>query len=155
MRMKSLMLGGGVLAFFAAAGGHAMSSHDAHLAHLAHRGNQGGTTLAVSSGALMSGPIVGLGQSMAAGYGWTAGNGQFACLDRLWTRESGWRMVWNFQGSGAYGIPQALPASKMASAGADYMTNPVTQIRWGLGYIKSVYGTPCGAWAHETGQGWY
>jgi hypothetical protein len=66
--------------------------------------------------------------------------------------------VWNTAGSGAYGIPQALPASKMAAAGSDYMTDPATQIRWGLGYIAGTpYGThtPCGAWAHETADGWY
>lgn len=96
-----------------------------------------------------------LGQQMAAAppYDWTGG--QWSCLDWLWTRESGWRMVWNYQGSGAYGIPQSLPASKMAAAGADYMTSPATQIRWGLGYIAAVYGTPCNAWGHETSAGWY
>jgi hypothetical protein len=97
---------------------------------------------------------VALGQRLASSYGWASGS-QWSCLDALWTRESGWRMVWNYQGSGAYGIPQALPASKMASAGADYMTNPATQINWGLDYIRAVYGTPCGAWAHETSDGWY
>jgi hypothetical protein len=97
---------------------------------------------------------VALGQRLAAADGWGTGT-QWSCLDALWTRESGWRMVWNYQGSGAYGIPQSLPASKMAAAGADYMTNPATQIRWGLGYIASAYGTPCGAWAHETTDGWY
>jgi hypothetical protein len=95
-----------------------------------------------------------LGQRMASSYGWGSGS-EWNCLDDLWTRESGWRMVWNTQGSGAYGIPQSLPASKMASAGADYMTNPRTQIRWGLRYIKSTYQTPCGAWAHETSNNWY
>ena len=92
-------------------------------------------------------------QMAASGYGWTSQ--QATCLDELWTRESGWQMVWNYQGSGAYGIPQALPASKMASAGADYMTNPATQIRWGLGYIQGRYGDPCTAWAHETAANWY
>ena len=97
---------------------------------------------------------VALGQQLASGYGWGSG-AEWTCLDELWTRESGWRMVWNYQGSGAYGIPQALPASKLASAGPDYMTNPATQIRWGLGYIASAYGTPCGAWAHEEADSWY
>ncbi len=98
---------------------------------------------------------VALGQRLAGGYGWGSGS-QWTCLDELWTRESGWRtQVWNYGGSGAYGIPQALPASKMAAAGGDYMTDPATQIRWGLGYIASAYGTPCGAWAHETADGWY
>ena len=79
---------------------------------------------------------------------------EFGCLDNIWTRESGWR--YNAENaSGAYGIPQALPGSKMASAGADWQTNPATQIRWGLGYIKSDYGTPCNAWAFWQGNGYY
>lgn len=96
-----------------------------------------------------------LGQQMAAAAPYYWAGGQWACLDWLWTRESGWRMVWNYQGSGAYGIPQSLPADKMAAAGPDYMTSPAAQIKWGLGYIASVYGTPCGAWGHETADGWY
>jgi murein DD-endopeptidase MepM/ murein hydrolase activator NlpD len=73
------------------------------------------------------------------------GQGQWSCLDRLWIGESGWK--WNAENpsSGAYGIPQSLPARKMATMGADYRTNPVTQIRWGLDYIKKSYGTPCNA----------
>jgi hypothetical protein len=71
---------------------------------------------------------------------------QWSCLDNLWIGESGWRYTAENASSGAYGIPQSLPASKMASVGADYRTNPVTQIKWGLQYIKSSYGTPCGAW---------
>jgi len=79
---------------------------------------------------------------------------QFGCLDNIWTRESGWR--YNAENaSGAYGIPQALPGSKMATAGADWLTNPVTQIKWGLGYIKSTYGTPCNAWAFWQANGYY
>jgi hypothetical protein len=80
---------------------------------------------------------------------------QFSCLDKLWTRESNWTYTATNRSSGAYGIPQALPGSKMATVGADYRTNPVTQIKWGLGYIKSVYGTPCSAWAHSQSTGWY
>lgn len=81
-------------------------------------------------------------------------NTQFGCLVELWQRESGWRV--NAQSpSGAYGIPQALPGSKMASAGPDWRTNPRTQIKWGLGYIKGRYGTPCGAWGHFQRNGWY
>ena len=97
-----------------------------------------------------------LAMEMAAAAGW--GRGQRRCLDLLWTRESAgtWSpTVSNYQGSGAYGIPQALPGSKMASAGPDWRTSPRTQIRWGLGYIRSRYGTPCGAWAHETADSWY
>jgi hypothetical protein len=79
---------------------------------------------------------------------------QFGCLDNMWTRESGWRYN-AYNASGAYGIPQALPGSKMASSGADWQTNPATQINWGLGYIKSVYGTPCNAWAFWQSNGYY
>lgn len=80
---------------------------------------------------------------------------QFGCLDSLWTRESNWR--WNADNptSSAYGIPQALPGSKMSSAGADWATNPATQIRWGLGYIHARYGSPCSAWGHSQARGWY
>ncbi len=83
------------------------------------------------------------------------GSDQFSCLDSLWTRESNWR--WNADNptSSAYGIPQALPGSKMASAGADWQTNPLTQIRWGLGYIQDRYGSPCSAWGHSQSRGWY
>ena len=70
----------------------------------------------------------------------------FGCLVDIWNRESGWRYDAE-NASGAYGIPQALPGSKMASAGADWQTNPATQIKWGLGYIKAIYGDPCKAWA--------
>jgi len=80
---------------------------------------------------------------------------QFQCLVNLWNRESMWRWNATNPSSGAYGIPQALPASKMASAGADWQTNPATQIEWGLGYIKQRYGTPCAAWAHSESSGWY
>jgi hypothetical protein len=111
-------------------------------------------TVAVSpAGRVTSGPVVSTGLAMAARYGWTGQ--QALCLNWLWTRESGWRLVWNYGGSGAFGIPQALPASKMASAGPDYMTSPVTEIRWGLGYIAERYGTPCNAWKYETDKGWY
>jgi len=94
-----------------------------------------------------------LGKQMAAARGW--GDDQFACLLKLWNKESGWR--WNAANasSGAYGIPQSLPGSKMASAGADWRTNPATQIEWGLGYIANRYGNPCGAWAHSQSVGWY
>ncbi len=80
---------------------------------------------------------------------------QFTCLDSLWTRESRWNYLAQNRSSGAYGIPQALPGSKMASVGSDWRTNPVTQIKWGLGYIKSRYGSPCSAWGHSQSHGWY
>jgi len=115
-----------------------------------HAASNSGAQISASSSS-----NVALGQQLAGGYGWGTGP-QWACLDELWTRESGWQaQVWNYAGSGAYGIPQALPAAKMAAAGPDWMTDPATQIRWGLGYIAATYGTPCGAWAHETADGWY
>lgn len=91
--------------------------------------------------------------SMLGSYGWN--QGQMGCLVSLWNRESGWNSSATNASSGAYGIPQSLPGSKMASAGADWRTNPATQIRWGLGYIKSTYGSPCGAWGHSQATGWY
>ncbi|UUW92119.1 lytic transglycosylase domain-containing protein [Pimelobacter simplex] len=80
---------------------------------------------------------------------------QFGCLDSLWTRESNWRVNADNPTSSAYGIPQALPGSKMSTEGADWATNPATQIRWGLGYIKNRYGSPCSAWGHSESVGWY
>jgi hypothetical protein len=99
-----------------------------------------------------SGSPEAIAQQLLAQFGWS---GQFACLYSLWQRESGWNMYAENPSSGAYGIPQALPGSKMASAGSDWASNAATQIRWGLSYIKSVYGSPCGAWSHEEGYGWY
>jgi hypothetical protein len=99
----------------------------------------------------------GSAQAIAAGAvaarGW--GNDQFNCLVSLWQKESNWRVDAANSSSGAYGIPQSLPGSKMASAGADWQTNPATQIAWGLGYISGRYGTPCGAWGHSVDVGWY
>jgi hypothetical protein len=80
---------------------------------------------------------------------------QFPCLDKLFKKESGWNYRAENRSSGAYGIPQALPGRKMASAGSDWKTNPATQIKWGLGYIKGRYDTPCGAWAHSEAVGSY
>jgi hypothetical protein len=92
-------------------------------------------------------------RAMLADYGWS--DGQFSCLDSLWTGESNWNYRAENPSSGAYGIPQALPGDKMASVGSDWRTNPATQIEWGLGYISDVYGTPCGAWEHSQSVGWY
>ncbi|MFF4414042.1 lytic transglycosylase domain-containing protein [Streptosporangium sp. NPDC001559] len=80
---------------------------------------------------------------------------QFQCLDSLWTRESNWNHQAHNPSSGAYGIPQALPGSKMRGVGGDWRSNPVTQIHWGLRYIKSRYGSPCGAWGHFRSRNWY
>ncbi|CUR55170.1 Secreted protein [metagenome] len=94
-----------------------------------------------------------IAQALLAEFGF--GQDQFGCLDSLWTRESNWRIDADNPSSSAYGIPQALPGSKMSSAGADWATNPATQIRWGLGYIQDRYGSPCGAWSHSESSGWY
>jgi hypothetical protein len=94
-----------------------------------------------------------IAQAMLASFGWSSS--QFSCLDPLWAHESGWSVTAYNAGSGAYGIPQALPGSRMASAGPDWQTNAATQIRWGLEYIKGTYGSPCAAWDHEQATGWY
>jgi hypothetical protein len=114
-------------------------------------GTLGGGDISDVGGA--SGPNVGLAQSMAAARGWTGA--QWNALRSLWTQESGFRTTATNRSSGAYGIPQALPGSKMASAGSDWRTNPATQIRWGLDYIAGRYGSPAGAWAHEQRFNWY
>jgi len=100
-----------------------------------------------------SGSTRSIGQKMAAARGWSGS--EWTCLESLWTKESGWSASAANPSSGAYGIPQALPGSKMASAGGDWQSNPATQIEWGLGYIADVYGTPCGAWGHSQSVGWY
>ena len=94
-------------------------------------------------------------QAMLAADGF--GAGEWPCLDQLFTAESGWNWSASNATSGAYGIPQALPGSKMASAGADWLVNPVTQIRWGLSYVESRYGSPCHAWSVWQGRSphWY
>jgi hypothetical protein len=93
-----------------------------------------------------------IAQQMVTARGWDTS--QYNCLVSLWNRESGWN-VYAYNPSGAYGIPQALPGSKMATVGADWQTNPATQITWGLNYITGSYGTPCGAWAHSQAYNWY
>jgi hypothetical protein len=114
---------------------------------------------------LTSGPAVSGQQSLSAqdpqaiadallsSYGWSSS--EMSCLVPLWMDESGWRVNAENVSSGAYGIPQSLPGSKMATAGSDWRTNPVTQIKWGLGYIQERYGSPCGAWGFKQGHGWY
>lgn len=94
-----------------------------------------------------------LARALIGEYGW--GDSQFSCLEKLWTRESEWNYKARNPSSGAYGIPQSLPGSKMASAGSDWRDNPETQIKWGLGYIDDRYGTPCAAWNHSEARGWY
>ena len=94
-----------------------------------------------------------IARSMMGSYGW--GGGEFSCLQSLWNRESGWNYQAENASSGAYGIPQALPGSKMSSVADDWATNPSTQITWGMQYIQGRYGTPCSAWAHSESVGWY
>jgi hypothetical protein len=107
----------------------------------------------VAQNVVTSGDPRTIASAMVSSFGWSSD--QFGCLESLWDRESGWSTYAENPSSGAYGIPQALPGSKMASAGADWRTNPATQIRWGLGYIRDTYGSPCGAWAHSQSSGWY
>ena len=106
-----------------------------------------------SAPATPSGSPQQIAAAMLGSFGWSSD--QFGCLQSLWNTESGWNPSASNPISGAYGIPQALPGSKMASAGPDWQTNPATQIKWGLGYIQSVYGSPCAAWSHEQSAGWY
>ncbi len=116
-------------------------------------GSGGGGSTVVPSGPPPSPATAqGIAYKLLSSYGFSTS--QWGCLDDLWQQESGWNAEAE-NPSGAYGIPQALPGSKMASAGPDWQTNATTQIKWGLGYIKGLYGTPCGAWAHEEADGWY
>ena len=91
--------------------------------------------------------------SLLPDFGWDSS--ELEPLIYLWNRESGWNPSSHNKKSGAHGIPQALPASKMASEGSDYYTNPEPQIRWGLKYIAGRYGSPSAAWAHFQSSGWY
>ncbi len=93
-------------------------------------------------------------QQLMPGFGFSVAS-QWSCLYSLWERESTWNVYAENSVSGAYGIPQSLPGDKMASVAADWQTDAATQIRWGLGYISQVYGTPCTAWAHEEADGYY
>jgi uncharacterized membrane protein len=115
------------------------------------------SSTSTGGGTTVSAPDPGTAQSIAYNllptYGFSQSS-QWSCLLDLWNQESGW--VYDAENaSGAYGIPQALPASKMASVASDYLTDPTTQIKWGLEYITQIYGTPCGAWDHEEADGWY
>ncbi len=91
--------------------------------------------------------------SLMPAYHWTSW--QFHYLNLLWMRESGWNRFAYNHSSGAYGIPQAVPGDKMASAGANWRTSARTQIIWGMGYIRARYGDPWNAWQHELRYGWY
>ncbi len=110
---------------------------------LANRGYQPGTT----------DPREIARQILKNKYGY--GEDQYSCFNNIIMRESMWRVNATNPSSGAYGIPQALPGSKMASVGSDWRTNPATQIIWGIGYMKGRYGSPCGAWSFKSAHGWY
>ena len=111
-----------------------------------------GTKASAPAVSVAPGTSQAIAYDMVIARGWD--DSEFNCLVALWNRESGWRTN-AANASGAYGIPQALPGSKMASAGPDWQTNPATQITWGLGYISGRYGTPCGAWGSFQAKGWY
>ena len=108
---------------------------------------------AASGAPVASGSPQSIAKRMLASFGWSTS--QFSCLEPLWAGESGWNVTASNPSTGAYGIPQALPASKMDSTGPDWRTSAVTQIRWGLTYIKGTYGSPCAAWSHAQAVGWY
>ncbi len=95
-----------------------------------------------------------IGEAELVDYGFSKAT-QWTCLYNLWQRESGWNVYAQNPSSGAYGIPQSLPGDKMAMFGSDYLTDPTTQIKWGLWYIKTTYGTPCAAWQNEVEYGSY
>jgi hypothetical protein len=118
---------------------------------LQHRAKSGGQVTKTED--LGSGDPKAIAQAMLSDFGWSSS--EFGCLDALWTKESGWNPSAANPTSSAYGIPQALPGSKMSTAGADWATNPATQITWGLGYIRDSYGSPCAAWGHSESSGWY
>jgi uncharacterized protein YabE (DUF348 family) len=117
-----------------------------------------GTKARPSGGSGGAGPVPAgeaqqIAKQLVTARGWDGT--QFGCLVKLWDRESHWNVHAGNPVTGAYGIPQALPGSKMATAGPDWQNNATTQIKWGLGYIAGRYGTPCGAWAHSEATGWY
>jgi Transglycosylase SLT domain len=110
------------------------------------------------SAPVVQGPVASPGSAEAIAEGLLPAYGfssdQWGCLYQIWEHESGWNATAE-NPSGAYGIPQALPGDKMASAGPDWQTNATTQIKWGLGYIQSIYGTPCDAWSFWQAHDYY
>jgi hypothetical protein len=105
------------------------------------------------SAALTSSDPRTIAKALLSKYGY--GQDQFTCLDSIYSQESGWNTHADNPASSAYGIPQALPGSKMATAGPNWQNDAATQIKWGLGYIKGRYGSPCGAWGFKQAHGWY
>lgn len=108
---------------------------------------------AVSAAQTPEGARAAAAEIAADEFGW--GDSEFQCVSNLWSKESGWNYQASNASSGAYGIPQALPGSKMSTIASDWETNPLTQIRWGLTYIRDGYGTPCSAWGHSQAMNWY
>jgi hypothetical protein len=122
-----------------------------------HNGGSDGDNIDIDTSGVVVDPAAAqaYARSQLASYGW--GDDQFSCLVDLWNHESGWRANAYNESSGAYGIPQAWPGTKMATAGADWRTNAQTQINWGLNYISGSYGSPCAAWTFEMSHdpNWY
>lgn len=122
-----------------------------------------GSALVVSSAAMVLGANPATAATNAASSGSAQAiakqmikdDAQFQCFSNIVSHESGWNVSASNPSSGAYGLVQALPGGKMSSAGADWKTNPATQIKWGLDYMNSRYGSPCGAWSTWQSQGWY
>lgn len=135
-----------------AAAQEAKAAADAAAAQAAEEQRQAAAAAALAAANTPEGAKATAREMAASRYGW--GEDQFSCLVSLWNKESGWNYK-AYNPSGATGIPQALPGSKMAAAGSDWQTNASTQVAWGLGYIDSVYGTPCSAWGHSQATNWY
>lgn len=112
-----------------------------------------GTLTVPTAPAVSAGTAQEIARQMVADRGWS--DVEYDCLYQLWKKESNWRVNAQNKSSGAYGIPQSLPGNKMASVADDWMTNPETQITWGLKYIANRYETPCGAWSHSQARNWY
>jgi hypothetical protein len=144
---------------YGGAAARAQRLHLLHLARLQHlRAQSAGqpsrsAVRAPAAVAVVPGSVRALGETLAAQHGWVGP--QFSCLDYVWTHESHWRVSASNSGSGAYGIPQAQPGSKMATAGPDWKISAATQIAWGLAYIDRTYGSPCAAWAFWQDHHWY
>jgi len=117
-------------------------------------GAAGGNTSGAPTAPVSASKNVALGKVLATAYGWGSGS-EWNSLYALWQRESGWSNVAQNASSGAYGIPQSLPGSKMGPLANPPVSSAGAQIKWGLSYIKERYGDPNGAWAHETSNGWY
>jgi resuscitation-promoting factor RpfB len=127
--------------------------HIGHIGHLGAAHPQPGDRIALSAKDSSARTPRRIARRMLSSFGWR--QSQFKYLNWLWDRESSWNVYATNPASGAYGIPQAVPAAKMASAGPDWQSNARTQIRWGLEYISGTYGTPELAWDHELATGWY